>query len=137
VRPDWQTDPGLFDLPYDPSSTEVSPEAAAALAAEWGARMPAADERVMGGPELIRRMPADWSNLSPAENRAWSIEPNRARRRAPGGEPRRRRWRRRRETIDLTLEESVESIVLSQLEPDDVIDLTDASEAARASVEES
>ena len=136
VRPDWQTDPGLFDLPYDRSSTEVTPEVAAALAEDWGAPMPADDERSTGGPTLIRRMPADWSNLSPAEKRAWSIERT-PRSRPSGAQPRWRPWRRRRATLDLTLEQGDESIVVSQVEPEDVIDLTDASEAARVSAEES
>jgi hypothetical protein len=74
-RPEWQDDPGLFDLPYDPSSTNVTLDEAAAIAAEWGARLPTHESNT-GPPEssLIRRMPADWSNLSPAETRAWSID---------------------------------------------------------------
>ena len=73
-RPYWQDDPGLFDLPYDPSSTEVTLEQATAIAADWGARLPADEKARTSDPSLIRRMPADWSNLAPAELRAWSIE---------------------------------------------------------------
>ncbi len=48
VRPDWQDDPGLFDLPYAPASVHISYETAAAIAEDWGARDPAED----GEPEL-------------------------------------------------------------------------------------
>jgi hypothetical protein len=85
ARPYWQSDPGLFDLPYDPSGVPISAERAEAIAAEWGATLPAEGEGSVG-PSLIRRMPANWSRLTPAEKRAWSIGP----------EPRGRRWRRRR-----------------------------------------
>ena len=34
ARPEWQSDPGLLDLPYDPSSVVVTPDSAAAIAAE-------------------------------------------------------------------------------------------------------
>jgi hypothetical protein len=84
ARPYWQSDPGLFDLPYDPSGVPISAERAEAIAAEWGATLPAEGEGSVG-PSLIRRMPANWSRLTPAEKRAWSIGP----------EPR-RRWRRPR-----------------------------------------
>ena len=73
-RPYWQDDPGLFDLPYDPNSTEVTLEQATAIAADWDARLPADEKARTSDPSLIRRMPADWSNLAPAELRAWSIE---------------------------------------------------------------
>jgi hypothetical protein len=71
-QPEWQGDPGLFDLPYDPSSVAVSPAHAASIAARWGARLPSDKEEPASS--LIRRMPANWSNLSPAEKRAWSLE---------------------------------------------------------------
>ncbi len=73
IRPEWQDDPGLFDLPYDPSSWPVTREEAADIAAEWGAHIPADDATPAPRP-LMRRMPANWSNLSRAEKRAWSIE---------------------------------------------------------------
>jgi hypothetical protein len=74
VRPYWQDDPGLFDLPYDASSTPVTFEQAKAIAAAWDARLPSAGAGPVSGPSLVRRMPADWSNLSRAEQRAWSID---------------------------------------------------------------
>jgi hypothetical protein len=70
--PDWLDDPGLFDLPYDPSSVMVSFPQAASVAASWGRQLqPGAAE---GVPSYIRRMPANWSDLSPSERRAWGIE---------------------------------------------------------------
>lgn len=74
ARPEWQADPGLFDLPYDKSSVAVSPDEAAAIAKLWGTRLPSDTEPLTAGPQLIRRMPANWSNLSPAELRAWSLD---------------------------------------------------------------
>jgi hypothetical protein len=71
-RPEWQGDQGLFDLPYDPSSVPVTPAQAASIAARWGARLPSG--RQDPPLSLIRRMPANWSNLVPAEKRAWSLE---------------------------------------------------------------
>jgi hypothetical protein len=106
VRPDWQDDPGLFDLPYSPSSTPVTADRAAAIAAEWGAHIPAEASSETPWRALMRRMPADWSNLSRAEKRAWSIEDARPatapaiteraddQHLVPAGAPRRRRWRR-------------------------------------------
>jgi hypothetical protein len=70
--PDWLHDPGLFDLPYDPAAVTVSFSQAASVAASWGRQLhPGAAE---GGPSYIRRMPANWSDLSPSERRAWGIE---------------------------------------------------------------
>ena len=103
ARPDWQDDPGLLDLPYSPSSTPVSVERAAAIAAEWGGHLPADDDTRVSRRALMRRMPADWSNLSRAERRAWAIEdaPPPANRALTRRERRlaaaRRPWRRRRE----------------------------------------
>jgi hypothetical protein len=74
MRPDWQDDPGLFDLPYSPSSAPLTYEQAAAIAAEWGALIPSSEGDEMPRRALMRRMPADWSKLSRAERRAWSID---------------------------------------------------------------
>ena len=103
ARPYWQDDPGLFDLPYDPNSTPLSSAEAAALAAEWGGRL-VSDDTDTSVRSLIRRMPANWSNLSPAEIGAWSIEfakPAKPAALAEGTSrgrttSRRRPWRRRR-----------------------------------------
>jgi hypothetical protein len=107
VRPDWQQDPGLFDLPYNSSCTPVTFSRAAAIAAEWGVHLPADDDAGMPRRALMRRMPADWSNLSRAERRAWAIEdakqptpaagvaaPAAQKDAVPAGTAR-RRWRRR------------------------------------------
>jgi PilZ domain len=72
ARPDWLDDPGLFDLPYDDSAVTVSFAQAASVAEGWGRHLhtePAED-----APYYIRRMPADWSDLSPSERRTWGIE---------------------------------------------------------------
>lgn len=84
VRPDWQDDPGLFDLPYSPASTSITRAEAAQLATQWGAELPSEDVVQAPGPSLIRRMPSDWTNLSTAERRAWSIELDKAPRLAAG-----------------------------------------------------
>lgn len=76
--PDWLDDPGLFDLPYDRSSVTVSFAQAASVAAGWGRQLRA--EPATGVPSLIRRMPANWSDLTPAERHAWGLEPVRRRR---------------------------------------------------------
>jgi hypothetical protein len=70
---DWQDDPGLFDLPYEPTGATVTEAEAAAIAVGWGAPLPS-NGTVSSVPPLIRRMPANWSNLAPAEKRAWSLE---------------------------------------------------------------
>lgn len=72
VSPDWLDDLGLFDLPYDPSAVMVSFPQAASVAAGWGRQLPA--ESAEGVPSYIRRMPANWSDLSPSERRTWGIE---------------------------------------------------------------
>ena len=71
-RPYWQDDPGLFDLPYDSSSARVTPGQAASIAARWGAQLISDEAR--SAPPVIRRMPANWSNLTPAERHAWALE---------------------------------------------------------------
>ncbi|MCU1459317.1 MAG: hypothetical protein JWL73_3409 [Actinomycetia bacterium] len=76
AQPQWLEDPGLFDLPYDPNSTTVTLEQASAIATEWGARVPSEtdDTARPSDRSLIRRMPANWSDLSRAETRAWSLD---------------------------------------------------------------
>jgi hypothetical protein len=71
-RPDWQDDPGLFDLPLFQGAVRVTFRQAASVAAGWGRHLnrDAAD----GVPSFIRRLPANWSDLSPAERHAWGIE---------------------------------------------------------------
>jgi hypothetical protein len=141
AEPDWRSDPGLFDLPYDASSVAVTPEEAAAIAEAWGADFPSADQGAVPGPSLIRRMPANWSDLSPAVKRAWSIEPGRTTRRTPARESRWGLRRRRRDEASPVPAHAEapqdELIVLSDVEPADVIDLTDVREAgAVATVED-
>ena len=80
ASPDWIEDPGLFDLPYDPSAVTVSFPQAASVAAGWGTQLH--PEVAENAPAYIRRMPADWSAMSPSELRTWGIEPL-GRRRAP------------------------------------------------------
>ncbi len=70
--PDWLDDPGLFDLPYEPSAVAVSFTQAASVAAGWGRQLHA--EPAEGVPSFIRRMPANWSDLSPVERRAYGLE---------------------------------------------------------------
>lgn len=70
--PDWLDDPGLFDLPYDPNAVMLSFAQAASVAAGWGRQLHA--EATEGAPSYIRRMPANWSDLSPSERRIWGIE---------------------------------------------------------------
>ncbi|MBN1529114.1 MAG: PilZ domain-containing protein [Thermoleophilaceae bacterium] len=72
ASPDWLDDPGLFDLPYDPGAVTVSLPQAASVAAGWGKRLSA--EPVVDAPSYLRRMPANWSDLSPSEQRTWGIE---------------------------------------------------------------
>jgi len=71
-NPDWLEDPGLFDLPYEPSAVSVSHPQAASVAAGWGRQLdaPTADSV----PSFIRRMPVNWSDLAPVERRALGIE---------------------------------------------------------------
>jgi hypothetical protein len=130
ARTDWQSDPGLFDLPYDPGSTAVTLEEADAIAAAWGAPLPSAEPDGRRSPTLIRRMPADWSNLSPAEHRAWAIERGAMRTRSTGDGPAHRArwalWRRRRPVATEAAPIEAETGI--------VIDLTDAT-LARESVE--
>jgi PilZ domain len=86
ANPDWLDDMGLFDLPYDPTALEVSFDQAASIAAGWGRQLHA--EPAEDVPSYIRRMPANWSDLSPSERGAWGLE-SVGRRRAPA-----RRFRR-------------------------------------------
>jgi hypothetical protein len=72
ARPDWLDDPGLFDLPYDPSAVTVSFSQAASVAAVWGRRLHT--EPAENAPAYVRRMPANWSDLSPSERRTWDID---------------------------------------------------------------
>ena len=71
--PDWLDDPGLFDLPYDPDAVTLSFPQAASVAAGWGRQL--GDEPAVGAPAMMRRMPANWSDLSPAERDALGLEP--------------------------------------------------------------
>ncbi len=147
VRADWQDDPGLFDLPYAPESVHISQERAAEIAEEWGTELPAEEADHQPGPTLIRRMPADWSNLSTAERRAWSIEIEKPARQAiaertaallsmtsqpevpsaPAPAKSRRPWRRRRGTPVVVegIATQREPIVLSRVEETLVIELTE------------
>jgi hypothetical protein len=87
-NPDWLDDPGLFDLPYEPSAVRVSFAQATSVAAGWARQLHA--EAADGVPSFMRRMPANWSNLSPAERRAYGLE-SIGRRRASGRRLRRLR----------------------------------------------
>jgi hypothetical protein len=154
VRADWQDDPGLFDLPYSPGSTHISYEQACEIAAEWGTEIPSeeADQQQLA-PTLIRRMPADWTSLSTAERRAWSIEIEKSARQElaaaavksipiqPEGAPeagaaakRRQLWRRRRD-VPATgngLAKRPEPAVFGPAESTLVIDLTESAGAHAA-----
>jgi hypothetical protein len=79
--PDWLDDPGLFDLPYHPSAVKMSFAQAASVAAGWGRQLSA--EAAEGAPSFIRRMPANWSDLSPVERRAYGLESVRRKRVSP------------------------------------------------------
>ena len=72
--PEWLDDVGLFDLPTDPSGVTVTLARAAEIALGWGAQIPGEGAAVVSRPALVRRMPANWSNLTPAEKRAWSLD---------------------------------------------------------------
>jgi hypothetical protein len=69
---DWIDDPGLFDLPYEPNAVTVTFTQAASVAAGWGARLD--DEPAESVMSYIRRMPANWSDLTPSERRTWGLE---------------------------------------------------------------
>lgn len=130
AEPDWRADPGLFDLPYDPNSHRITADEAAAIAEEWGSRLPGADDVVAAGPLLLRRMPANWSDPSKAEKRAWAIESMRVRTDAAARKLAFRRSKRRDEDVsperELPKVASDEPTVVIHMEPEDVIDLTDA-----------
>jgi hypothetical protein len=153
VRPDWQDDPGLFDLPYSPASTPVTYEEAAEIASGWGALLPSEEEGQAPGPSHIRRMPADWANLSAAERRAWSImvgkparhpasltpvvdlPPDRADQ-APAPPSRRRRWSRRWIPALLVAFSSHEGPTSDRVDAESmVIDLTEPAEGIRPAVD--
>jgi len=91
--PDWLDDPGLFDLPYDPHAVTLSFQQAASVAAGWGRQL--GDEPAVGAPAMMRRMPANWSDLSPAERDALGLEPL-GRRRVPARRLRRLRAAQRK-----------------------------------------
>ena len=71
--PDWLDDIGLFDLPYDPNAVPVSFTQAASVAAGWGRKL--GTEPAANVPSFIRRMPANWSDMTPGEQRAFGLEP--------------------------------------------------------------
>jgi hypothetical protein len=71
--PDWLDDIGLFDLPYDPNVVPVSFTQAASVAAGWGRKL--GTEPTANVPSFIRRMPANWSDMTPGERRAFGLEP--------------------------------------------------------------
>jgi hypothetical protein len=77
-NPDWLDDMGLFDLPYDPSAVTVSFTQAASVAAGWGRQLHAEPARDV--PSFIRRMPANWSDLTPVERQALGLDSARRRR---------------------------------------------------------
>jgi hypothetical protein len=68
----WLGDPGLFDLRHSPNAVPVTFAQAASVAAGWGIQLSA--EPASDVPSFIRRMPANWSDLSPVERRAFGIE---------------------------------------------------------------
>jgi hypothetical protein len=70
--PDWLDDVGLFDLPYNASAVRVTFPQAASVAAGWDCQLSA--EAADGVPSFIRRLPANWSDLSPAERRAFGLD---------------------------------------------------------------
>ena len=76
--PYWQYDPGLFDLPYDPSSTKVTLSQASAIAAGSGSepRVPTDNFGTAGDPTNARQL------VSLGTRRKASLVP-RARRETP------------------------------------------------------
>jgi hypothetical protein len=74
THPYWLDDQGLFDLPYSPASTAVDAHDAEVLARSWGADFPLDETVPAEATPLIRRMPANWAYLTPAERRAWSLD---------------------------------------------------------------
>jgi hypothetical protein len=132
AAPEWRSDPGLFDLPYDPGAVAITSEQAEAIAASWGAHLPADDEGAVPGPALIRRMPANWSELSPAVTQTWWID---ARHRLRAVRET-RRARRRGLRSAARAADAASVIMISDVEPDHVIDLTDAALAETAATEE-
>ncbi|HEX3714537.1 MAG TPA: PilZ domain-containing protein [Trebonia sp.] len=70
--PDWLDDIGLLDLPYEPSAVAVSFTQAASVAAAWGRQL--REDPAVNAPTFIRRMPANWSDMTPGERRAFGLE---------------------------------------------------------------
>lgn len=70
--PDWLDDVGLFDTPYDPSAVRVTFTQAASVAVGWGRQL--REEPAGNAPSFIRRMPANWSDLTPGERRVFGVE---------------------------------------------------------------
>ncbi len=127
ARPTWQQDPGLFDLPHDPASVPIAPALAEAIARAWGVRLEIEIDDDPRGPgsALMRRMPANWSDLSRAEQRAWSVEFSVRRNRSwPLGRSLRRR-------------PPAEGVVSPTIVLDEVIDLTEPAVDADTTGEES
>jgi hypothetical protein len=125
ARPDWQEDPGLFDLPYDPCSSEVPPEEAASIAARWGAVV-SMDGPVPAQERVIRRMPANWSHPTREDRRCWSLEHARTDQRAAAfgrAEPavakptRRRLWRTFLDIFTVAPRDTVIDLRDSELQP--------------------
>jgi PilZ domain len=77
-NPDWLDDIGLFDLPYDPTAVTVSFTQAASVAAGWGRQLHAEPARDV--PSFIRRMPSNWSDITPVERQALGLDSARRRR---------------------------------------------------------
>ena len=96
VRPDWQVDPGLFDLAHDPTCTRVTLEEAATIAADWGAQL-CSDVDETPKTQLMRRMPANWSDMS-SRGEALVVDRVHEARKGAGQRPRSTRGSRRGET---------------------------------------
>lgn len=131
TQPYWQADVGLFDLPYDPRSTVVTRSMAATIAAEWGAKIPAAGGGASAPPGFVRRMPARWSDLSPAEKRVWGIDLLDSSRHTPSGTARSRRWGRgRSRPVEAPVLRPADELTPIVATTPAVIDLTDRPDAA-------
>lgn len=130
ARPKWLPDVGLFDLPYDPAATAITRADAQRIATSWGATLPGIDEPSDATSQtMIRRMPATWGALSPAEMRPWALDVVRAEQHRTSRRARRRFGRRSAPTVP-----AVGTVHLAGHD-DRVIDLTDAA-MARATEEQ-